>query len=143
MRILFILFLCLFTINVQAQRVNTFTCTNADVDASEPVCGAIKLEYKYSGCLAEMTVGTAALTDFDISFTTRSGIETLFYSVSADYNTPIGYLNMTTSDLTGATVGTHLFELTDIERQHSLQIDAAGTSSTVDITLTCTLTPDL
>lgn len=111
-------------------------CSNSDVDSLEEVC-SIGLTYQYSQCAFDFTVGTSALTDFDIKITTVTN-EVTEYSTSGDYTTPTGYLFYTSGDLTTAgTSGSHSFVMDRLSTVNRIAVDAAGTNSVITGTMVC------
>lgn len=104
--------------------------SNADVDALEEVATILVSPYKT--LFVTFTVGTSALTDFDIDARSHaSGSYVTLFGASADYLFPQGALLWVSGDLTVApTSGVHGFIL-DVSSFESVRISAAGTSSVV------------
>ena len=114
-----------------------YACDNADVDSSETIC-TVNLGYKYNQCTYTFTVGTAALTDFDIALETEAKGYVTEYTASADYTSPDGYLYYASGDLTTAgTSGTHALILDHLSTIKKVRFTAAGTSSVVEGDIVC------
>ena len=134
-RIAFLLLL-LFPVVAFATGSTTFTCSNADVDALEEVC-SVRIGYTYTTCSYEFTVGTAALSDFDVTIGQESG-EVVIATAAADYTTPGNFMFWASGALTTAgTSGTHMMVLNDLGSVKTIVIDAAGTNSVITGNIAC------
>ena len=137
MRFITLALLLFVAFNAQAGKLK-IECNNSDLDSTESFCGEIALDGKYTQCDFNFT-NSVNLTDFDIVFRHRVGKNaadirsTTEYSVSADYNTPVGYLWKASSDLTTAAAATPVHTLILIRMNNVYGLEFIGSSSSAVI----------